>query len=347
MAALITRVAGVPLDGAAMDRVAIVMLSALGDAVHVLPLLTALKRHRPATEITWVTQPAAASLVRGHPALDRLIVFDRDRGLGAFADVRRAVSGPPFDLLLDLQVYFKAGLLTAIVPARVKLGFDRARARDLNWLFTNARIPPQHGPRHVQDQYLEFLAALGVPAEPLGWDLGPWAGEAAWHLPGDGAPDRPFAALVIGSSRAPKDWVAERWADVADALARDYGLQPVLVGGTSPREQQTATIIRARARAPIVDALGSGLRPLVSILHGARLVVSLDTGPLHMAVALERPVVSLIGYNDPRIVGPYRRYGDLVVSAHDAPVARAERMRTITVDAVLTAVARWRAAYAS
>jgi heptosyltransferase I len=336
-----------PLTDAPLDRVAIVMLSALGDAVHVLPLLTALKRHRPATEITWVTQPAAASLVRGHRALDRLIVFDRDRGLGAFADVRRAVSGPPFDVLLDLQVYFKAGLLTALVPARVKLGFDRARARDLNWLFTNARIPPQPGPRHVQDQYLEFLAALGIPAEPLRWDLGPWPGDAAWHPPGDGPAGGPYAALVIGSSRPPKDWVAERWADVADALIHDYGLRAVLVGGTSPRERQTATAIKARARAPVVDALGSGLRPLVSILHGADLVVSLDTGPLHMAVALDRPVVSLIGYNDPRVVGPYRRYGDLVVSAFAAPVARDQRMRTITVDAVLAAVSRWRAGYAS
>jgi heptosyltransferase I len=330
------------LPDAPLDRVAIVMLSALGDAVHVLPLLTALKRHRPSAQITWVTQPAAASLVRGHRALDRLVVFDRDRGLAAFGDVRRAVTGAPFDLLLDLQVYFKAGLLTALIPARTKLGFDRTRARDLNWLFTNAKLPPRPGPRHVQDQYLEFLAAIGVPAEPLRWDLGPWAGETVWRPPAGGAGDQPYAALVIGSSRRQKDWLADRWADVADALFHDHGLRPVLVGGTSPREQLTATIIKARARAPVVDALGSGLRPLVSILHGAELVVSLDTGPLHMAVALERPVVSLIGYNDPRIVGPYRHSGDLVVSAYDAPVARDERMRTITVDAVLAAVARWR-----
>jgi heptosyltransferase I len=311
-----------------MKRIGIVMLSALGDAVHVLPLLTALKRQWPNAEITWVTQRGPAALVAGHPALDRLVVFDRAAGWGAFAEARRHVGRAPFDVLLDLQVYLKAGILTGILPARTKLGFDRARARDLNWLFTTKRIPPHPARQHVQDQYFEFLTALGVPIDPPVWNLGPW--------PGDPPPlEGRYAALVIGTSRPQKDWRADRWAALSDALYDRHGLQPVLVGGTSPREQATAEAILSTARAPVLSALGSGLRPLVSILHGAALVVSLDTGPLHMAVALERPVVSLIGYNDPAIVGPYRRYTDLIVSAFDAPVPRDRRMATIGVDAVL------------
>ena len=311
-----------------MKRIGIVMLSAIGDAVHVLPLLTALKRQWPGAEITWVTQPGPAALVAGHPALDRLVVFDRPRGWRAFAEVRRQVGAAPFDVLLDLQVYLKAGILTGLLPARTKLGFDRARARDLNWLFTTQKLAPVDGPRHIQDQYLEFLTALGVPIEPLVWNLGPWPGDPP-------SPEGRYVALVIGTSRAPKDWVSERWAALADALHGRYGLTPMLVGGTSPRERATAAAILSTARSPVQNALGSGLRPLVSILHGATLVVSLDTGPLHMAVALDRPVVSLIGYNNPALVGPYRRYTDLIVSAFDAPVPRTERMGTISVDAVL------------
>jgi heptosyltransferase I len=311
-----------------MKRVGIVMLSALGDAVHVLPLLTAIKRQWPDAEITWVTQPGPAALVAGHPALDRLVVFDRARGWGAFAEARRQVGREPFDVLLDLQVYLKAGILTGILPAHTKLGFDRARARDLNWLFTTQKIPAHPGPRHVQDQYFEFLTALGVRPEPAVWNLGPWPGDPA-------PPDGRYVALVIGTSRPQKDWLPDRWAALGDALYDRYGLAPMLVGGTSPREQATAAAIIARARSPVRNALGSGLRPLVSILSGASLVVSLDTGPLHMAVALERPVVSLIGYNDPAIVGPYRRYSDLIVNAFTAPVPRDRRMATISVDAVL------------
>ena len=133
-----------------LGRVGIVMMSAIGDAVHVLPVITALKRHDPACYVTWVLAPGPASLVRGHPALDEIVLFEKSRGWRALLDARAALAVRPFDLVLDLQVYIKAGLVTALARAPVKLGFDRRRARDLNWLFTNRRIPP-HAPQHVQD----------------------------------------------------------------------------------------------------------------------------------------------------------------------------------------------------
>ena len=113
----------------ALDRVCVVMMSAIGDAVHVLPVVTALKRRRPGCRITWVLQPGPASLVRGHPAVDEIVTFDKARGWRALLDVRRALAGRRFDLVLDLQVYIKAGLVTALARAPMKLGFDRARAR--------------------------------------------------------------------------------------------------------------------------------------------------------------------------------------------------------------------------
>ena len=138
-------------------EVCIVMLSAIGDAVHVLPVANALKRAWPQTRITWVIQPVPHQLVKDHPAIDDFVLFHRRRGLRGwmgFADFARDVRERKFDLLLGLQVYFKAGVLTALVNSDVKLGFDRARARDMQWLFTNRRIPP-HPPQHVQDQKAE------------------------------------------------------------------------------------------------------------------------------------------------------------------------------------------------
>ena len=265
-------------------------------------------------------QPGPAMLVRGHPAVDEIVVFDRARGWRAFLDVRRALA-QPFDVVLDLQVYFKAGVITGLAHAPVKLGFDRARAHDLNWLFTNRKIPP-HALQHVQDQYFEFLAALGVPARA--GDLGPRP-LARTSARTSGSSSRASTgrsrALVIGSSKPQKDWLPERWAELADALHRDFGLQPVLAGGRSPRELATEQAILGAAKVPVVSALGSGLRNLVGILDASALVVSLDTGPLHMTVALDRPVITLIGYSNPKRVGPYRKFHDL----HRGRVRRSRR----------------------
>ena len=336
-----------------LDRIGIVMMSALGDAVHVLPVVNALKRHRPDSHITWIVQPAAASLVRGHRGVDELVLFDRSRGWKAFFDVRRELASRRFDLVIALQVYFKAGIVTALTHADVKLGFDRRRARDVNWLFTTHRIAPHPTGQHVQDQYFEFLTALEIPFEPVTWDLGPWPDERAWQREFLAPIERPVAAIVVATSKPEKDWLPERWAEVADSLYEDFGLQPVLVGGRSPRELHAERIILSRARHEPVSALGSGVRRLVSIIDGSALVLTPDTGPLHMAVALDRPVISLMGYTNPRRTGPYRRFHDLIVDAYGdpgedypiSPETRPGRMGRISVRSVLDKVEVWRQHY--
>lgn len=333
-------------------RYGIVLLTAAGDAVHVLPVVNAIKRHHPGAHISWILQPGPAQLVRGHRSVDEIILFERARGLSAFADVRGKLATRPFDVVLALQTYFKAGLITRFTRAPVKLGFDRARARDANWLFTNRRIPARE-PQHMQDQYFEFLHALGIPSEPVVWDIGPWEHERHWQSEFFTPMERPVAAIVVATSKPEKDWLPERWAEVVDALYEDFGLQPVLVGGTSPREMQAQAVIVERARHTPLTALGSGLRRLVAILDGSALVLSPDTGPLHIAVALNRPVISLMGYTNPKRTGPYRRFHDLIVDAfgdpgEDYPVTaplRRGRMPRIQVRDVLEKVERWRSVY--
>ncbi|MGH7690857.1 MAG: glycosyltransferase family 9 protein, partial [Gemmatimonadaceae bacterium] len=204
-------------------RICIVMMSAVGDAVHVLPLLNAIKRAHPTSHVTWVLQPGPATLVRGHRAVDDIVLFDRAKGWRAFTDVRDQLHRRRFDLVINLQVYVKAGIVTAFTRAPIKLGFDRARARDLNWLFTNRKLPPHRG-QHVQDQYFEFLTAIGVEPQPVVWDLGPWADERDWQRDFYRQFDRPAAAIVVATSKPEKDWAPERWAEVSDALHHDFGL---------------------------------------------------------------------------------------------------------------------------
>ncbi len=339
--------AGVP------DNICIVMMSAVGDAVHVLPVINALKRANPKTRITWVLQPGPAGLVRGHRSVDEIIIFDRAKGWRAFADVRAALAKRSFDLVINLQVYFKAGIVTAFTHAPIKLGFDRSRARDFNWLFTNRKIPKQPV-QHVQDQYFEFLYALGVSPEPVEWDFGPNAAERAWQREFSASTDRPIASIVIATSKAEKDWLPERWAEVADALYDKFGMQVVLVGGKSERELTAERIVMERARHKPRSELGSGLRKLVAILDASSLVLSPDTGPLHMSVALDRPVISLLGYTNPKRTGPYRKFKDLIIDAYgepgeDYPISmenRPGRMARIETRDVLDKVALWKRRYA-
>lgn len=332
-------------------RVGIVMMSALGDAVHVLPVVSALKRHAPQCHITWILQPGPASLVRGHPAVDEIVVFEKSKGWRGYRELKAKLR--PFDLVLVLQVYFKAGLVTAMTSAPVKLGFDRERARDFNWLFTTHRIDP-HAPQHVEDQYFEFLSALGVSADPVTWNLGPWANEREAQRRFFAATRMPVVSLVIGSSDLQREWVPERWAELSDVLVERFGLQPVLVGDKSQRELATERVIRERARHQPLSVLGQPLRDLVWLLEGSALVISLNTAPMHMAVALDRPVISLHGAWNPKRTGPYHKFGDLVVDAYgdpgeDYPInmeKRRDRMPRITVDDVVKKVALWKERYA-
>jgi heptosyltransferase I len=342
---------------------AVVMMSALGDAVHVLPLLDAIKRHAPATHVTWVLQPAPAQLVLGHPHVDDTLIFRREKGLGAYPDLRAQLKGRRFDLVLGLQVYFKAGIVTAMIDAPVKLGFDRARARDLNWLFTTHRIPP-HEPQHVQDQYFEFLTALGIPHGEPRWNLAPTDAERAaargilaadtgYRIPdtGGAAPvaARKLVGFVVATSKPEKNWMPERYAELADRLAVERNAQVVLLGGNAPIERMAADAILAQTKvAKPIDAMGKGIRTLLGLLEACDVVVSSDTGPYHMCVAMNVPAVGLYGYTNMKRVGPYRRFTDLAIDAYGDPgenypismAYRHDRMQRITVDMVSEKVAR-------
>ena len=334
------------IDRDALDgkRVCIVMLSAIGDVVHVLPVIGSLRAAYPSVHITWVIQPAGHELVKDHPAVDEFIVFDRRAGVRGVRDLYRATRGRSFDLVLGLQVYLKAGLIVKMLKAPRKLGFDRRRARDLNWLFTTERIPAR-GQRHVQAQYFEFLEHLGVPIVEE-WGFGTTDDERARYAGLLPASDRPTVALVVGTSKAEKEWPVDRYALLIDRLDTELGARSVLVGACSERETRAAEAVSRAAATPPLDLRAWDLRRLVYLLERVDCLVSPDTGPLHMAIALGTPTVGLFGYTNPKRVGPYSRFRDLLVDAYgdegeEYPVSaeyRQDRMGRITVDEVVEKV---------
>jgi heptosyltransferase I len=343
--------AGTTLEIPVPRNIAIVMLSALGDAVHVLPVVNALKRAWPSSRITWIIQQMPHKLVAGHPAVDEFIIFHRRRGtkgLRSFKELRTELEGRHFDLVLNLQVYLKAGIITGLIDADVKLGFDRARARDLNWLFTTHRIPARPV-GHVQDQYFEFIEHLGIDPRPVEWRIGVTPAERAAQREFFDSLSGPAIAVVVGTSKAEKNWSPSRYAEALDRIHAELGLVPVLVGGPSPVERTAADAMMSLTRAPVVDALGDDIRRLIWLLDGSRIVLSPDTGPLHVANALGKPVVGLYGYTNPLRYGPYGREMDAVVDGYAVEPGenyrasmdyRADGMARVTVDAVVEAVRR-------
>jgi heptosyltransferase I len=343
------------------DRVCVVLLTGLGDVVHGLPLVTALKRDDPGRHVTWVAEPMPAQILDPHPAVDRVVRYRRREGWRgvvalrrALAEARRRAPGGRFDLTINLNVYFKSAWPVLFSGAPHRLGFERGRARDGVWLASNHHLAP--GPRrHTQDLFLEFLEHLGLPFAPprlpADWGIAFTADErraqAAWVAERSG---RPRAVIVPATAVAAKDWAPDRWAAVADALARDHGYEVVLAGGPGARETAAARAVADAARHPLTWAMGDGVRRLAWVLDAAALVLAPDTGPLHIARALGRPVVGLFGHTNPWRVGPYRADEELWVDAYTPPGAPPDpsafdppaddRMAAITVAQVLERVGR-------
>jgi heptosyltransferase I len=331
------------LDG--VRRIRIVLLTGLGDVVHGLPVVCAIRRERPDIRVTWVAEPMPAGVLSGHPAIERVVVFHKKDGLAGVWRLRNDLKGDRPDLSLNFNIYFKSLFPVLLGAAPRRLGFDRRRARDGVWLSSNERLDAR--PRaHTQDMFLEFAARLGVPADPIEWRLEPGAEERVEQAAFYSRIERPAAAIVPASANSKKDWIPARWVEVADRLW-DRGLQPVLVGGPSDRERGMAREIVEHSSVPVIDALGDGVRRLVWLLDGCRLVIAPDTGPVHIARALGVPVIGLYGHTNPWRVGPWHAFQELWIDAYtddgEAPDPsrfdpKHGRMERITTEDVMTKV---------
>lgn len=333
------------------------LLSGIGDVVHGLPLANDVKALDPEAEVTWVAEPAPAQVLRQHASVDRVIEYRTRAGMSGLRALRRDMKVVRADLTLNVQRYLKSVWPTVLSGARTRIGLPRDKTRDGVRFFSTHVLAD--GPwKHTQDLFLDFRWALGVPRDaPVRWGLAfsDEEREARSRFYAETNPDRrPVVALVVGSANAKKDWAPERQAILADALAFDLGFRVVLLGGPSERERAAARTIVASARSHPVQALGDSVRRLMTLLAGADLVVAPDTGPLHLAHALEIPVVGLFAHTNPWRVGPWLRYRDLIVDRYTDPEARPDpsayvskddRMERITVNDVLAKIEVARSRY--
>jgi heptosyltransferase I len=277
-------------------------LSALGDVTHVVPLVRTLQRAWPQLTLDWIIDGAGHKLLDGLPGV-RFHTYDKKTGVAGMRALRERLPGR-FDALLQMQVALRANVLSAFVPARRRIGYDRSRSKDLHGLFINERIPDRPG-IHVLDAIGSFCDPLGLKQDTVTWDLPvpqaafDWAA-AQW--PDDGQP-----VLMISpcSSHVRRNWYPDRHAVLADHAAAQ-GWRIVLCGGRSALERDTADAIAARMRAPVLDLVGKDtLKQLPALLARADLVVTPDSGPMHIANAMGTKVLGLHAASNPRRSGPY------------------------------------------
>ena len=338
--------------------ICLLRLSALGDVTHVLPLVRTLRDGFPGVALTWIIGKGERRLLDGLPGV-RFVEYDKRSGLAGMRAVRKAL-GQRFDALLQLQVSARANLLSAFVPARRRIGYDRARSKEGHGLFVSERIPDRPG-IHVLDAIGSFCEPLGLVREHVAWDL-PVPDEAhAWaraQWPGDG---RRVLMISPCSSHALRNWRAERYAALADHAA-SRGWRIVLCGGRSELERATGdAIVAAMAqRDGVLDLIGKDtLKQLPALLARADLLVTPDSGPMHIANAMGTRVLGLHAATNPQRSGPYSdrrfcvdRYDDAARRYRGRPAAelkwgtRIEAdgvMDLVTVDDAVAAFERYRA----
>ncbi|SFK76591.1 glycosyltransferase family 9 protein [Lysobacter sp. cf310] len=297
----------------APHSICLLRLSALGDVTHVVPLVRTLREAWPRLELTWVIGKGERRLLDGLENVS-FVEYDKKTGLAGMRALGRELrerlgERRRYDALLQMQVAARANLLSAFVPARRRIGYDRSRAKDLHGLFVNERIPDRPG-IHVLDAIGSFCEPLGLRQTQVRWDLPvpteayEWA-RAQW--PDDG---RPTLLISPCSSHALRNWRSDRYAAVADH-ATTRGWRVVLCGGRSELERRTADEILAAMSAPALDLVGKDtLKQLPALLARGQLLMTPDSGPMHIANAMGTKVLGLHAASNPARSGPYsdRRY---------------------------------------
>jgi heptosyltransferase I len=293
-----------PLFATPPSSICILRLSALGDVCHVLPVVRTLQDSWPSTQITWVLGKLEHKLLGHIPGIE-FIVFDKNAGVRAYRDLRSRLRGRRFDALLHMQVALRASIASLMVPARHRLGFDRARAREGQWLFTDAQIEARTR-EHVLDSLFGFAERLGVTTRSMRWDIP--LPDSALTYAHEAIPDaaRPTMVLSPCSSHELRNWGVARYAALADHAVQRHGMEVLLCGGRSPLELEYGAQIEQEMQQPCRNLIGRDtLLELLATLRRATVLVSPDSGPAHMATTVGTPVIGLYAATNPERSGPY------------------------------------------
>ena len=330
-------------------RLCIIRLSAIGDTCHALAVVRRLQDNWPECEITWIIGKVEATLLADILGI-QFIIFDKSKGRAAYRDIKLQLAHREFDAALCMHASMRANALSRMIRAPLRLGFDWKRARDFQWLFTNARIPRGHE-EHALDAMMSFATTIDAKKTPLRWNI-PIAENDKDFAADFKSPNKPLVVISPCSSQRSRNfrnWPVQSYATIIEHLAKKR-CRIVLTGGSSTLEREYG---EALEKHPSVDnQIGATtLKQLLALIDTSDLVICPDSGPAHMATAVSTPVLGLYATSNPRRTGPYlsreltvNRYPDALKTflgktpdqvRWGARVRHAEAMDLITIDDVI------------
>jgi lipopolysaccharide heptosyltransferase II len=280
-------------------------MGSLGDIARGLCLVSHLKAHLPKSRISWLVEPKWAELVRLHPQVDHVIVFQRAWRFSALRQLYADLKQDHFDLSLDLQRILKSGFFSMLSGAKRRIGFHRRNAKELNWIFNNEHISYYSDDLPKIRHYLKFTEYLGLPP-PASLEFGLASLNAAVTAPpAVSSLQNPFIAVVLGASWASKEWLFEGYRQLVEQVLSIRELSVVLLGDhtqVAMAKELSATI----QQAGLINLVGRTTLPeLTAVLKAAAVGTGPDSGPAHLAAAVGTPFVTLFGPTSPQRTAPF------------------------------------------
>lgn len=295
-----------------MKNICLLRLSAIGDTTHVLPIIHGIQKRYPKAHITWIIGYVESQLMEGLPGVE-FIVFNKNKGLSEWVRIWQVLRKRQFDVLLHMQLSFRSNMLALLVKSSRKIGYDKRRSKELHSCVINERIK-YLDQQHVLDGFIQFAHAIDVSVTDYQWFFS--LREADHAYAENIVQHKPSVIISHSSSHPLRNWHAEGYAQVADYLTDRYRAQVILCGGRSSREKKMAEQICQYAQLPLIDITGGDtLKQLVALMQRVDLVISPDSGPLHIAGAVGTPVIGLHAASNYKRSGSYQ-YSDLVVDQY-------------------------------
>jgi len=308
------------------QSICILRLSAIGDVCHSVAAVQAIQRRWPEAKITWVVGKVEAILLKDLPGVE-FVIFDKRAGLQGYKDLKAALKGQKFDVLLQMQVALRASLATLCIRAKFKVGFDKVRAKEGQWLFRNRCINSQTNP-HVLEGFMGFAEVVGVTDLEPRWQMPLSGSDSQWAREQLNANKR---TLIISpsASKAERNWNTQGYAKMVDhAIGRGWDV--ILCGGPSESEVQLGHDIAQLCDKTPKNLIGqTSLKQMLALIKHADIVLAPDTGPAHMATTVGTPVIGLYAHSNPGRTGPYLSQ-EYVVSVYEYHII-SQQQRPIAV----------------
>lgn len=298
-----------PLFTSAPKSLCFLRLSAIGDVCHAVAAVQAVQRHWPETKITWIIGKVEAQLLDGLEGIE-FVIFDKKAGYAGMKSVWQKLKDRRFDALVHMQLALRASVLTLGIKAKYKVGFNKQRAKEAQWLFTNKKIDDVES-QHVLDSFLAFVEYLGVPKQPPQWNMPIAQNEIDW-VNQKISTDQKVLVISPAASKDERNWLTDRYAQLADH-AVEQGFQVVLCGSPSEREIQLGKDISQLMSHSAINLISqTSLKQLLAVLNRADVVLAPDSGPAHMATTQGTPVIGLYAHSNPKRTGPYLSQDNIV-----------------------------------